>query len=79
MEIPSQPTLVYEDNLAYIAMSINPVRRKYSRLIDIRQDFLRELRLSAIVKLIPLRRYHMVADALTKSVPAPGLASHRSV
>ena len=75
----SQPTLVYEDNLAHIAMSIDPVRRKYSRLIDIRQHFLGELRLSGIIKLIVLRRHHMVADALTKSVPAAGLARHRSV
>ena len=75
----SQPTLVYEDNLACIAMSINPVRRKYSRHIDIREHYLRELCLSGIVKLIPLRTHHMVADALTKSLPAPGLARHRSV
>ena len=31
----SQPTLVYEDNFACIAMSINSVRRKYSRHIDV--------------------------------------------
>ena len=75
----SQPTLVYENNLACIAMSINPVRRKYSRHIDIRKHYLRELCMSGIVNLIPLRTYHMVADALTKSLPAPGLARHRSV
>jgi hypothetical protein len=33
----SQPTLVYEDNLACIATSINAVRRKYSHRIDIRK------------------------------------------
>jgi hypothetical protein len=59
----SQPTLVYEDNLACIAMSINPVRRKYSRHIDIRKHYLRELCLSGIVKLIHCT-HHMVADAL---------------
>jgi hypothetical protein len=74
----SQPTLVYEDNLACIAMSINPVCRKYSRHIDIRKHYLRELCLSGVVKLIPFRTHHMVADALTKSLPAPGLARHRS-
>ena len=40
----SQDTLVYEDNLAYIVMCINPVcRHKYSRHIDIWKHYLREL------------------------------------
>ena len=37
-----QPTCIYEDNLACIAMSENPVRRKYSRHIDIRRYFVRD-------------------------------------
>ena len=36
---PTGPTRVYEDNLACAAMSENPVRRKYSRHIDIRRYF----------------------------------------
>ena len=32
----TQATLVYEDNLACIVMSVNPVNLKYSRHIDIR-------------------------------------------
>ena len=64
---------MYEDNLARIDMSINPVCR------NIRKHYLRELSLSGIVKLIPSRTHHMVADAQTKSLPAPGLARHRSV
>ena len=31
----TKATLLYEDNLAYVAMSENPVRRKFSRHIDI--------------------------------------------
>ena len=79
----SQPTLVYEDHLAcrlhraLIATSTNPVRRKYSRHIDIPRHHIRELSLSGLVKLIPLRAHHMVEDALIKSLPAPGLARHR--
>ena len=38
-----QATLLYEDNLACVAMSENPVRRKFSRHIDIRKYFVREL------------------------------------
>ncbi len=37
------PTNIYENNLACIAMSTNPVRRKSSRHIDIRVHFSREL------------------------------------
>ena len=37
------PTDIYEDNLTFIVMSTNPVRRKSSRHIDIRVHFCREL------------------------------------
>ena len=40
---PIGPTQVYEDNLACVVMSENPVRRKYSRHIDIRRYFVRDL------------------------------------
>jgi hypothetical protein len=33
----TQATLLYEDKLACVAMSKNPVRRKFSRHIDIRK------------------------------------------
>jgi hypothetical protein len=48
------PTNVYEDNLACIAMSTNPVRRKSSRHIDMRIHYRRELYTAGIMKLIPL-------------------------
>jgi len=73
------PTEVYEDNLACIAMSENPVRRKFSRHIDIRRYFVRDLVLAKIVKLTPLRTHLMVADALTKSLPTPAHVKHRDV
>ncbi len=37
------PTHIYEDNLACVAMSENPVRRKFSRHIDIRHYFVRDI------------------------------------
>jgi hypothetical protein len=77
--VQTQPTLVYEDNLTCIAMSVNPVRRKYPRHIDIRRHYVRELCLGNLVKLVPLCTNLMVADALTKGLPAPGLERHRSV
>lgn len=36
---PTGPTRIYDDNLACVAMSEKPVRRKYSRHIDIRRYF----------------------------------------
>ena len=76
---PTGPARVYEDNLACVAMSENPVRRKYSRHIDIRRYFVRDLVSQQILKLVPLRTNLMVADALTKSLPAPAHAKHRDV
>ena len=38
-------TDIYQDNLAAVTMSINSVRRKYSRRIDIRRHYVRELAL----------------------------------
>jgi hypothetical protein len=75
----NQPTLVYEDNLACIAMSVNPVCRKHSRHIDIRHQYIREMCLGNSVKLVTLRINLMVTDALTKRLPAPGLECHRRV
>ncbi len=48
---PTGPTRVYEDNLACVTMSENPVRRKYSRHIDIRRYFVRDLVAQQILKL----------------------------
>jgi len=52
-------------------MSENPVRRKFSRHIDIRKYSVHELVFIGFLKLVPLRRYKMVPDALTKRVPSP--------
>jgi len=60
-------------------MSENPVRCKFSRYIDIRRYFVRELVKAGFFKLIPLRTHKMVADALTKSLPSPAFIGHRRV
>jgi hypothetical protein len=73
------PTNMYEDNLACIAMSTNPVRRKSSRHIDIRVHFCRELYAAGVMKLIPLPTHLMVADVLTKSLLGPVLTQYREV
>ena len=67
------------DNLARVAMGENPVHRFFSRHIDIRRYFVRELVKAGFVKLVPLRTHEMVADALTKSLPSPAFIGHRRV
>jgi hypothetical protein len=70
------PTQIYEDNLACIAMSENPVRRKFSRHIDIRRFFVRDMVSAGVLKLVPLRTHLMIADALTKSLSSPAHIKH---
>jgi len=75
----TQAILLYEENFACVAMSKNPVRRKFSRHIDIRMYFVRELVLAGFLKLVPLRTHKMVADALTKSLPSPAFIGHSQI
>jgi len=77
--LQSTATDIFEDNLACIAMSENPVRRKFSRHIDIRRYFVRELVKAGIVKHSPLRTHKIVADALKKSPPSLAFTAHRKV
>ena len=56
-------TDVYEDNLETVVMSTNPVRRKYSRHIDINRHYVREL---GVINLVRLDTYDMVSEVLTK-------------
>ena len=73
------PTRIYEDNLACVAMSENPVRRKFSRQFDIRRYFVRDMVATDILKLVPLRTHLMVADVLTRSWPSPAYIKHRDI
>jgi len=47
-------TLLYGDNLAWFAMSKNPVRQKFSRHIDFKRYFMNKLVLAGVFKLAPL-------------------------
>ena len=60
-------------------MSENPVRRKFSRHIDIRKYYVRQLVLNGFLKLVPLRTHKMVADAHTKSLPSPAFVGHNQI
>jgi len=76
---PTLATPLYKDNLTCVAMSANPVRRKFFRHIDIRNYYVLELILAGFLKLVPLRTHKMVADALTKSLPSPDFIGHSQI
>jgi len=60
-------------------MSENPVRRKFSRHIDIHKYLVRELVLAVFLKLVPLRTHKMLADAFIKSLPSPAFGGHQQI
>jgi len=60
-------------------MSENLVRQKFSRHIDIKQYFVRELVLAGYLKLVPLGKHKIVADAFTKSLLSPAFVGHRQI
>ena len=72
------PMYLYEDSRAFIAMAENPSNRKGARHIDTREYFVDQLVKDRIVKLVQCRTYKMVADALTKNLPAPAFEQHRA-
>ena len=64
-----EPTVIYEDNDACIAMSKNPVLRDSCSHIDCRDNFLRELVEKRQIRLERKGTADMAADALTKALP----------
>ena len=71
------PTKLYEDSRAVICMAENPVNRKASRHIDTRRYWIGEAVAAKVIKLLPCTTQRMVADALTKSLPAVTFHQHR--
>jgi hypothetical protein len=73
------PTPLYEDNRSCRMMSENPVANDRSKHIDYRVHALRERVKEGIVRLIDCASADMLADVLTKNLPAPDFMRHRSV
>ena len=64
------PSKMYEDSRAVICMTENPVNHKASRHIDTRRYWIGEAVAAKVIRLLPCTTQKMVADALTKSLPA---------
>jgi hypothetical protein len=73
------PKPLYEDNRSCRMMSENPVANDRSKHIDYRIHALRERVKEGIVRLVDCSSYDMLADVLTKNLPAPDFARHRQV
>jgi hypothetical protein len=71
------PTEIWEDNAACIQISENPVNRKFTRHIDVRRYFCRDLVRDSVLVLKKCAGTHNVADALTKSLPPVTFNKHR--
>ena len=70
-------TQIWEDNAACIQISENPVNRKFTRHIYVRRYFCCDLVRDGVLRLVKCAGTHNVADALTKSLPAPSFNKHR--
>jgi hypothetical protein len=73
------PMHLYEDSRAVTAIAENPSNRKGARHIDMREHFVDQLVKDRIVKLVQCRTKKMVADALTKNLPAHAFEKHRAI
>ena len=69
--------LTHDDTV--IAMAENPSNQKGARHIDTREHFVDQLVKDHTIKLVQCRTNKMVADALTKNLPAPAFEQHRAV
>ncbi|TPX54919.1 hypothetical protein PhCBS80983_g05689 [Powellomyces hirtus] len=73
----AQPTTIYEDNQSCISPAMNPVHHARTKHIDIRHHFIRD-HVDKEIHLEYLPTADMVADSLTKTLPAPAFKYHRN-
>jgi hypothetical protein len=73
------PTPLYNDNCSCRMMSENPVSNDRSKHIDYRVHALLERVKDGIVHLVDCTSVDMLADVLTKNLPAPEFQRHCSV
>jgi len=78
LHAPQQtPTTLYEDNRAARMMGEKQASSSRTKHIDMRIFALRERVVDGTVRLVDCPSTHMVADLLTKNLPAPAFSRHR--
>jgi hypothetical protein len=73
------PTPMFEDNRGCRLLSENPHNKERTRHIDIARFNVREHVKQGVCRLVDCPTFDMHADPLTKALPGPSLARHRSV
>jgi hypothetical protein len=73
------PTPMFEDNRGCRLLSENPHNKERTRHIDIARFNVREHVKQGVCRLVDCPTFDMHADPLTKALPGPPLARHRSV
>ena len=74
-----QPTVVYEDNEAAMALANNSCMTKRARFIDVRFHYVREMVADGQIKVVRCPTALMVADLFTKSLSLELIKRHWGV
>jgi hypothetical protein len=71
-----EPTIVHQDNQSAIAIALNPIHHGRVKHVDVKTNYIRENIDNSTVKLVYCPTEMMIADILTKPLPAP---QHRRI
>ena len=72
------PIALFSDSQGAIAMTYNPVNRSASKHVDLADHYAREQVERGTITVSHVGTKQMIADALTKALPAPLFEQHRS-
>ncbi|GAA5857408.1 hypothetical protein JCM9279_001791 [Rhodotorula babjevae] len=74
----SAPAVLFGDNQGANALSRDPMFHDRSRHLRLTEHFVREQVTQGVISVTYIPTARMVADAMTKSLPAPAFAQHRA-
>jgi hypothetical protein len=74
-----QPVLIFADNKNAIDLTTNPLYHKRTKHIEMRWHWIREMMNRKKITLRYLPTSEMIADGLTKPLPAPAFSKFRTM